>query len=272
MQRIVHPNTVVTYTFDSLAALPLAAHVSTRHGGVSPDPWRSLNFSVLRGDDPQRVRANRQLLAEAAGVQADTFVGCRQMHGTGVAKVDWSDAGTFKDNCDALVTDAPALPLFLVFADCVPVLLYDPHHHALGLCHAGWRGTVNGAATAALWALQAAYDSDPSALIACIGPSIGPQSYAVGDEVLALAYAKLPNAEQLLHYPDGPDGQPHFDLWEANRSQLMAAGVRPEHIEVAGIDTATHTDDFFSHRAEHGRCGLFGMLAWLAPLPGGDPL
>jgi copper oxidase (laccase) domain-containing protein len=87
----------------------------------------------------------------------------------------------------------------------------------------------------------------------------------VGDEVLALAHAKLQNADQLFSYPDGPDGQPHFDLWEANRSQLVAAGVRLEHIEVAGIDTATHTDDFFSHRAERGRCGLFGMVAWLAP-------
>jgi YfiH family protein len=271
MQRIQHPNLVVTYTFDSLAGLPVRAHVSTRHGGVSPEPWRSLNFSVLRGDDPQRVAANRRLLAEAVGMRADDFVACRQMHGTGIAKVDWSDAGSFKDDCDGLVTDTPGLPLFLVFADCVPVLLFDPQHRALGVCHTGWRGTVNGAAAAALWALQAAYDSDPAAVVACIGPSIGPASYAVGDDVIALAHAKLPDAERLFSYPAGPEGQPHFDLWEANRSQLIAAGVPPAAIEVAGIDTAANTADFFSHRAERGRCGLFGMLAWIAPAaPGGD--
>jgi YfiH family protein len=217
------------------------------------------------------VRANRERLAEAVGVQAEDFVACRQMHGTGVAKVDWSDAGTFKDDCDALVTDAPGLPLFLVFADCVPVLLYDPEHRALGLCHAGWRGTVNGAAVATLWTMQAAYDTDPRAVVACIGPSIGPQSYAVGEDVIALAHAKLPDAPQLFVYPQGAAGQAHFDLWAANRSQLVAAGVPPQQIEVAGIDTATNTADFFSHRAERGRCGLFGMVAWLVPAPEGKP-
>jgi YfiH family protein len=269
MQRVSHPNSVVTYTFDALAAYPVEAYVSTRHGGVSPAPWASLNFSVLRGDEAQRVRANRQRLAEAVGVRAEDFVACRQMHGTGVAKVDWNDAGTFKDECDALVTDTPGLPLFLVFADCVPVLLYDPEHQALGLCHAGWRGTVNGAAAATLWTMQAAYDTNPAAVTACIGPSIGPLSYAVGEEVIALAHAKLPDAAQLFVYPDGAEGQAHFDLWEANRSQLVAAGVPPHQIEVAGIDTATNTEDFFSHRAERGRCGLFGMVAWLAPAPKG---
>ena len=172
------------------------------------------------------------------------------MHGTGVAKVDWSDAGTFKDDCDALVTDAPGLPLFLVFADCVPVLLYDPQHHALGVCHAGWRGTVNGAAIATLWTLQAAYDTVPATVRACLGPSIGPASYAVGDEVIAMAHAKLKDAEQLFVYPDGAHGQAHFDLWAANRSELVAAGVPDGSIEVAGIDTATNTADFFSHRAD----------------------
>lgn len=265
MQRITHTNAVVTYTFDSLATLPITAHVSTRHGGVSPEPWRSLNFSVLRGDEPQRVTSNRRLLAEAAGLSAQDFVACRQMHGTGVAKVDWSDVGTVKEQCDSLVTDSPGLPLFLVFADCVPILLFDPQHKALGVCHAGWRGTINGAATATLWTMQAAYDSDPAAMVACIGPSIGPASYAVGDDVIALAHARLPNAAQLFSYPDGPQGQAHFDLWEANRSQLVAAGLSASAIEVSGIDTATHTDDFFSHRAEHGRCGLFAMLAWIAP-------
>lgn len=271
MQRITHHNSVVTYTFDALAHLPVQVHVSTRHGGVSPEPWRSLNFSILRGDEPERVHANRQRLAEAVGLEADDFVACRQMHGTGVAKVDWGDAGTFKDQCDALVTDEPGLPLFLVFADCVPVLLFDPQHEALGVCHAGWRGTVNGVATAALWAMQAAYDTNPAAVVACIGPSIGPASYAVGDEVIALVHARLPDAERFIIYPAGAGGRAHFDLWDANRSQLAAAGVLESSIEVAGIDTAAHTEDFFSHRAERGRCGLFGMLAWLTPgLTGGD--
>ncbi|MDQ3248361.1 MAG: peptidoglycan editing factor PgeF [Chloroflexota bacterium] len=263
MQRITHPNGVITYTFDSLAQLPLHVHVSTRHGGVSPAPWNTLNFSVQRGDTPERVLQNRTRLADALGIAVDAQVRCHQVHGTGVAKVDQGDANQWQTGVDSLVTDTVNLPLALVFADCVPVLLYDPQHHALGVCHAGWRGTLNGAAAATLWAMQAAYDTDPAALLACIGPSIGPQSYAVGQDVVDLAHVKLNNADQLFSYPNGQDQNPHFDLWQANVNQLCEAGVPLTHIEVSGIDTAQNTHDFFSHRAEKGQCGLFSMVAWL---------
>jgi YfiH family protein len=265
MQRITHANWVVTYTFDSLASYPVRAHVSTRHGGVSPAPWNTLNFSVKRGDTVERVEENRRRFAQAVGVDAAHVTHARQVHGTGVAKVDWEQVGTTQEGCDALVTDAVGLPLSVVFADCVPILFYDPINHALGVCHTGWRGTVNGAAVATLWAMQAAYGSDPSQIVAGIGPSIGPQSYQVGDEVLALAHAKLMDAGRFFHFPDGEEARPHFDLWQANAMQLVEAGVPLEQIEISGIDTAQQTGDFFSHRAEQGRCGLFAMMAWLAP-------
>jgi len=263
MKRIHHVNGVVTFTFERLAGLPVAAHVSTRHGGVSPEPWRSLNFSVLRGDTPERVRENRRRLATALGVDADTLVVCQQVHGTGIAKVGHEDAGAIMAGCDGLITDAIDLPLGLVFADCVPLLIYDPVHHALGAVHAGWRGTLNGAATALLWAMQAAYDTEPAQVHVCIGPSIGAQSYEVGPEVVALATARLPDPAAALSYPNGAASNAHLDLWLANLHLLMQAGVAVEQVEIAGIDTAQHTDDFFSHRAEAGRCGLFMLVAWL---------
>src|SRR4051794_360677 len=238
MQRITHSNGVVTYTFDSLAALPVKAHVSTRHGGVSPAPWNTLNFSVKRGDDPARVEENRRRFAEAVGVDPRNVTHARQVHGTGVAKVDWDQAGETLEGCDALITDAVGLPLSVVFADCTPILLYDPIQHALGVCHAGWRGTVNGAALATLWAMQAAYSSDPNQMIVCIGPSIGPESYQVGEEVLALAESKLMHGAQYFSHPDGPDARPYFDLWQANARQLAEAGVPLDQIEISGIDTA----------------------------------
>lgn len=263
MQRIPHANGVVTYTFDSLSSLPVTAHVTTRHGGVSPAPWNSLNFSVTRGDTRERVQENRRRLAQTLGIDASNLTYCQQVHGTGVAKVDWNDAGVLQVGCDAIISDAVGLPLALVFADCVPLLLYDRARHVLGLCHAGWRGTVNGAAAATLWAMQAAYDVNPANVVACIGPSIGPQSYEVGNEVFELAQAKLPNAGDFFTYPNSNGGKPLFDLWRANATQLIEAGVPPEQIEISGIDTARTTEDFFSHRAEAGRCGLFSMVAWL---------
>ena len=269
MHRIHHANGVITLTFPSLAGLPVAAHVATRHGGVSPEPWRSLNFSILRGDERERVLENRRRLAAALGLEAGDFVHCRQVHGTGIAKVDWGNAGEVQEGSDGLITDAVGLPLSLVFADCTPIVIYDPAHHALGVVHAGWRGTVNGAATALLWALQAAYDSDPAQVRVGIGPSIGPASYEVGAEVVALATARLPHPNALFTYPNGAERSPHFDLWQANTQLLVETGVPLAHIEVSGIDTAQHTADFFSHRAEHGRCGLFSMVAWLEEIERG---
>lgn len=268
MQRVVHSNGVITYTFASLVDRPVRAHVSTRHGGVSPAPWNTLNFSILRGDDPERVQQNRERLAAALGIDNNTVVRCRQIHGTGIAKVDWDDAGQWHEDCDALITDAVGLPLSLLFADCVPVLLYDPTHHALGICHAGWRGSLNGVTSATLWAMGAAYDTQPADIVAAIGPSIGPQSYQVGAEVIALAQAKLPNAERYFTYRHGLDQNPTFDLWQVNVDQLVEAGTPTTQIEISAIDTAQHTHDFFSHRAEQGQCGLFSMVAWLQPQPG----
>jgi hypothetical protein len=263
MQRIPHANGVVTYTFDSLDNLPVRAHVSTRHGGVSPAPWANLNFSVSRGDSRERVQENFARFCAAVGVDPQSVVRCRQVHGTAIAKVGWEHAGQWQAGTDGLITDAVDLPLALVFADCVPILLYDRANHALGVCHAGWRGTVNGTAVATLWAMQAAYGTDPGQVTACIGPSIGPESYEVGDEVYQLASVKLQKPDRFFHSPNGNGTNRYFDLWRANAAQLEALGVSKDHIEISGIDTAQNTSDFFSHRAERGKCGLFGLMAWL---------
>ncbi len=265
MHRLQHDNGVVSYTFESLADLPVRAHVSTRHGGVSPTPWTSLNFSVTRGDTPDRVQENFTRFCAAVGADPAQRVNTHQVHGTAVAKVDWDNAGERQKATDGLITDAVGLPLLLFFADCVPVLLYDPVVHALGVCHAGWRGTVNGMAASTLWAMQAAYGADPANVVAAIGPSIGPESYEVGAEVFNMAQARLHQPDRFFRFPNGPEANPTFDLWQANAAQLIEAGVPQAQIEIGGIDTAQNTQDFYSHRAEQGKCGLFGMLAWLTP-------
>lgn len=263
MHRIQHDNGVVSYTFESLADLPVRAHVSTRHGGVSPAPWTSLNFSITRGDEPERVQENFVRFCAALGVDPAARVRTRQVHGTAVAKVDWDNTGEQFNATDGLITDAVGLPLLLFFADCTPVLLYDPVVHALGVCHAGWRGTVNGMAATLLWAMQAAYGTNPADVRAAIGPSIGPESYEVGEEVYNMAQAKLHRPDRFFRYPNGEDANPYFDLWQANAAQLHEAGVPQDQIEIGGVDTAQNTADFYSHRAERGECGLFGVMAWL---------
>ena len=265
MHRICYNNGVVAYAFESFACLPLQAHVSARHGGVSPEPWHSLNFSYSRGDARARVLENFARFCAALGRDPAQPVRTHQVHSTNVAQVGWEDAGVRQERCDALITNAVGLPLFLVFADCVPLVMYDPAHHALGACHAGWRGTVDGIASATLGAMTAAYETVAADVHVGIGPSIGPESYEVGEEVIERAISALPGGEKYLRSRMVDQANPLFDLWQANIDQLTAEGVPEGQIELSGIDTAGRTDEFFSHRAEKGRCGLFGLLTWLEP-------
>jgi YfiH family protein len=155
--------------------------------------------------------------------------------------------------------------LLLRFADCQPILLYDPEIHALGLIHAGWRGVAQGIARRAVEAMQAAFGSQPEALLAGLGPAIGPCCYTVGQNVAsAMGYA-LPNWDQAMSQQE--DGW-HLDLSAANAQQLTAAGVG--QIEQADLCTACHSDLFFSHRAGNGRTGRFAAVAFLKSATAGQ--
>ena len=142
------------------------------------------------------------------------------------------------------------------FADCVPILVHDPHNGIIGLSHAGWMGTLRDVATATVNAMKKNYGSIPADLIACIGPSIGPDHYEIGADVILQVMQKFEDeSERVLK---SHQGKIHFNLWETNRLLLERAGV--EHIEISGICTACNTQDWFSHRAEKGRTGRFGAL------------
>ena len=157
---------------------------------------------------------------------------------------------------DILLTDRPEVTLFMRFADCVPILVHDPRKNVIGVAHAGWLGTVRDVATATIRSMCKEYGSDPADIIACIGPSIGPDHYEVGADVILQVMQKFgDDAEQLL---ESHNGKIHFNLWKANQFLLHRAGVN--QIEVAEVCTACNTNDWFSHRAEKGKTGRFGAL------------
>jgi YfiH family protein len=142
------------------------------------------------------------------------------------------------------------------FADCVPILLHDPGKGVIGIAHAGWMGTLRDVAVATVNAMKKNYGSNPADIIAGIGPSIGPDHYEIGADVILQVMQKHGDESEL--FLKSHQGKIHFNLWEANRVALERAGVR--QIEVSGICTACHTEDWFSHRAEKGRTGRFGAL------------
>lgn len=248
--------------FEAWRQWPVVHGVTTRHGGVSPAPWASLNMSISVGDSRENVSENRARAFQALGRDPHSVADLWQVHGAAVVRAD-APRGT-RDHlgqADALITDRPRVTLFLRFADCVPILFYDPRRHAIGLAHAGWRGTLKDMAGATVRALQAEYGSDPADIRAAIGPSIGPERYIVGSDVAAEAQRALGSeADQVIIRRNG---HLHFDLWAANALFLRRAGVT--QIEVAGMCTASRTDDFYSHRGERGQTGRFGALLGLAP-------
>jgi hypothetical protein len=259
-------------TFESFDAQPgPRALVTTRHGGVSAGPFASLNLGGLTGDAPEAVRENRARAAALVGAAAKDLAFGRQVHGARVARVPAGHAGGAFDDTDALVTDARGVPLVILTADCAAVFLHDPVRRAVGIAHAGWRGTVGGIAAATVARMHEEFGTDPADLIAAIGPSIGPCCYEVGDEVIAAAEAAFPgHAEEVLVEPDMAsagsfraavnEGRRHFDLWRANERVLAGAGVREENIEHARLCTACRTDLFYSHRAEKGVTGRFAGI------------
>jgi hypothetical protein len=251
---------IAYYTFDSLkdSGAPIHA-VSTRHGGVSPAPFDTLNLSHTAGDDATNVATNIQRLHDALALDAAATVSASQAQADGVAVVGARERGTVVKGVDALLTDEPNVPLLLRYADCVPIFFFDPAHRAIGVVHAGWRGTVLKVAAKAAQRMFDTFGTRPHDLIACIAPSIGPCCYRIGGDVIARVRRAFENADALL---PRMNGRVHFDLWQANAQQLRALGV--EQIQVAEICTAHHTNEFYSWRAEKANTGRFGAIIALA--------
>ncbi len=229
---------------------------STRHGGTSPAPYDTLNLSYRTGDDARNVTENLSRWHRAVGLDPSRTVDASQAQADRVAIVGLKDCGTRIPDVDALLTHDPGVTLMLRYADCVPILLLDPAHRAIGLVHAGWRGTVAKVTTKALQAMFDTYRTSPADVIACIGPSIGPCCYTVGSDVADQVRAAFGQSELLT--ADGANGIARLDLWKANAVQMRALGV--QQIEIAGLCTAQRTDDFYSWRAEHGKTGRLAAL------------
>jgi purine-nucleoside/S-methyl-5'-thioadenosine phosphorylase / adenosine deaminase len=232
--------------------------VTTRHGGVSPAPFDSLNLSAHIGDDRVNVDENLTRLHRAINLESTATVDARQAQGGQVALVSEAQRGTRIVDVDALITNVPGVPLMLRFADCVPILFYDPMHRAIGIAHAGWRGTLAKVVANTVRAMIEAFGSEPRELYACVGPSIGPCCYEIGADVSSRVEQSFPEAGEVL-IPR--NGSLFFDLWGANARLLRELGVG--EIEVAGICTADHTEDFYSWRREHARTGRFAAVTAL---------
>ena len=240
---------------------------STRLGGASKGRFATMNFSYSRKDDPADVLENFTRMADALGVERDRMVVSYQTHTTNVRRVTREDEGKgvirerdYRD-VDGLITDVPGITLVTFYADCVPLYLVDPVHHAIGLSHSGWRGTVRRMGQVTMDAMKEAFGTRPENVTACIGPSICRDCFEVGEEVAeAFADAFDPKYRDALYRANAKPGKYQLDLWKANEIIFQEAGVPKEQIHTTNICTMCNSDYLFSHRRvgeERGNLAAF---------------
>lgn len=255
---------------------------STRKGGASTVyGGNSLNLGWTKEDDSALVAENRRSFLQTVCAGSDEsarqrMVTSKQVHSATIRVVREADGiwegrlqsedGKAVLEGDGMMTDLPGVMLGIQTADCVPVLVVDVKKRAVAAFHAGWRGTVAQIVEQGIARMRVEYGSQPEDLVAAVGPSIGACCYAVGDEVRSEFQSQFGYAEKLFRTADG--GKIHLDLWEANRRQLLDAGLKSERITVVGECTACTVSDgerkYFSYRAEHGFTGRMMSVVGVA--------
>ncbi|RLG68288.1 MAG: peptidoglycan editing factor PgeF [Methanobacteriota archaeon] len=249
-------NYLTYYSFSSLDNLSIVHGIFMRHGGFSKSPWKGLNMATSVGDSRDNVIENRNRILNCLGLKKDSIFDVWQVHSKKVIiSQKPRNINTPHEKADAIITSNPQVSLMMLFADCVPILMYDPENQVCALVHAGWKGTVKNIAGASIDVLQKEFSSDPGAIIACIGPSICGKHYEVGRDVVGAAEKEFEENDLVIKENDG---KYFMDLHAANYQNLQKAGV--EHIQVANICTAENTEDWYSHRGESGEAGRFAVV------------
>lgn len=227
---------------------------TTRHGGCSKGNYASLNLTPYTGDDLSAVEHNRQMLCNHLHISRSQLIMPYQTHGSQVLIVDQPFLALPDDQrtqalqgIDALITNQRDICLAVSTADCIPLVVYDPHRGAIAAIHAGWRGTLGGVIEHTLEQMKAHYGSHMADLKVALGPGISAQAFEVGDEVAeAFLNAGFRQGDVILHYPH--KAKCHIDLPKATQQILLKCGIPYRAITPSGICTYTHVDRFFSAR------------------------
>lgn len=248
----------------SSSAIDVPHCFSTRHGGVSKGSLSSLNLGIHRGDDPDHVVKNYEILGNALGFSVEDIVFTRQTHTDIVERVGAKDRGCglfrpVEPERDGLVTNEPGVVLTIFTADCTPILFYDPVARCIGGAHAGWRGTALGIAARTVEKMVKEFGSDPGNIRAAIGPCISKCCFETDRDVPEAMLAAL--GQEAEAYITGSGPKYHVDLKGINALHLRRAGV--EMIDISDDCTACQPDRFWSHRVTHGDRGSLASLIFL---------
>jgi YfiH family protein len=236
-----------------LAGVEFATHAfCTRHTGASGGGFASLNAGDMVGDRKESVVENLNIIKSAFAIPENGLVMARQVHGDRIVEIGKNDPLPVPlPECDGFVTDRPGVALGIKTADCVPILFLDCRLRVAGAVHAGWRGTALGIAAKMIDIFHRCFSSRSEDITVLIGPAIGPCCYEVDAPVFE-AFAARPEAAGVFRKRAGEERW-MFDLWLANRLQLMDKGISGNNILTAAACTSCRRDLFFSHRAARGQ-------------------
>jgi polyphenol oxidase len=227
----------------------VVAAQSTRHGGVSPAPWHTLNLGKSTDDHPDHVQENRRRFCGALGFTPGQMAWSKQVHGDQILTVTKAGGA---EGFDAIVSNTPGILLAVSVADCTPILVYDRQNRAMAAIHAGWKGTVALLVQKTLQEMTRLFGTKPMDCHVFIGACIDHCSFEVGEEVAV-------QFDEVFKTYD-PDKQKYFvDLKQANAAQCRNFGIPEQQIEISPYSTVLHHEHFFSHRKEKGITGR--MLA-----------
>lgn len=254
--KLVHINKLPVYQFNHFSTLNKITHfVTTRKGGVSEGNCSSLNLGYNTNDSHQNVQKNREILAKTFDLPSFNFP--QQIHKNDVQIVTKENHTTFFENTDALITNEPNIGIAVIFADCVPILVYDSEKNVIAVIHAGWRGTVAKIVEKTIEKMITVFECNPENILAGIGPSISPEAYEVGKEVID-EVEKAFGTKKGFVINEQENGKGHLNLWNANKQCLLNAGILEKNIEIAEICTQKNADTFFSVRSQT-ETGRFSM-------------
>lgn len=258
---IAEKNGVKLIQFSHLNSLDFLTHgFSSRVGGVSPPPYDTMNLGYATEDEVINLMENRARFMSALGkenlLMAQTI---NLVHGDRVVgDHELPDNGEIVD-ADGIITQRADLPLVSTFADCIPIFLADPVKKAIGVVHAGWRGTLAGIAARAVKRMQELFKSKPEDILAGIGPGIGPCCFETGEEPARCFMDKYPGWKDLVVRVSNYDKW-KIDLFSFNRRILQETGVPGRSITIASLCTLCREDLFFSYRRDGRRSGRMAAV------------
>ena len=245
---IIEKNGVKYFVFDNLSGHGVKHCFSTRVGGVSGGVYSSLNLGFDKGDDDANVKENYARLCGAVGLEASNIVTSHQTHDTRVEAV--TQAGVKYEGVDGLMTDKTGIVLVTFYADCVPLLFYDPVKRVAANAHAGWKGVAADMAGRTVAAMTSHYGSDPNDILAGIGPCISTKNFEVEEDVVDIFKKQLSFCNKFIYNSESAPGKYYIDLRGICRLSLLESGLAAANIEATELCTYDNADLFYSHRRD----------------------